>query len=78
MNQPQPTATFAAAPEVMGHPGAAGMGLTVVSLGMNLGLLVGPIVVGLLMRWLGWTMTGHWPVPMGLLGFAAAWPVKVR
>lgn len=73
-----PTATFAAAPEVMGHPRLAGMGLAVVSLGMNLGMVVGPIFLGMFVETIGWAVAGYWLVPVCLLGFVAGWLVKVR
>jgi len=73
-----PTATFAAAPEVMGDPRLVGMGLAVVALGMNLGILIGPILVGILVETMGWAAAGYWMVPVCILGFVAAWRVKVR
>jgi predicted MFS family arabinose efflux permease len=73
-----PAATFAAAPEVMGNPRLAGMGLAVVALGMNLGIVIGPILLGMLVETMGWAMAGYWLAPVCLLGFVAAWMVKVR
>jgi hypothetical protein len=48
-----PTATFAAAPEVMRKPQWAGMGLAVIMVGQNLGLLIGPVLFGSFVRDLG-------------------------
>ena len=50
-----PTATFAAAPEVMRKPEWAGLGLAVVLIGQNLGQLLGPIFFGEMVEqiWLG-------------------------
>lgn len=73
-----PTATFAAAPEVMGRPQLAGLGLAVVSLGQNLGMVLGPILFGLLVENMGWASAGYWLIPFCLFGFVAAWLVKVR
>jgi nitrate/nitrite transporter NarK len=73
-----PTATFAAAPEVMGNPRSAGMGLAVVSLGQNLGMVIGPILFGTLAGMVGWATAGYWLIPICLLGFVAGWMVKVR
>jgi predicted MFS family arabinose efflux permease len=73
-----PTATFAAAPEVMGDPHMAGMGMAVVSVGMNLGIVVGPTAFGILVERMGWANAGYWLIPVSLLGFGASWMVKVR
>lgn len=40
-----PTATFAAAPEIMGKPELAGIGLAVVIMCQNLGMFVGPVLL---------------------------------
>jgi MFS family permease len=73
-----PIATFAAAPEVMGNPRLAGIGLAVVALGMNLGIVIGPILFGMLVEMMGWAMAGYWLIPFCILGFVAAWMVNVR
>jgi predicted MFS family arabinose efflux permease len=73
-----PTATFAAAPQVMGNPQLAGIGLAVVSVGQNLGMVIGPILFGRLVESLGWAAAGYWLIPVCLLGFIAGWMVKVR
>ncbi len=73
-----PTATFAAAPEVMGSPRLAGIGMAVVSLGMNLGIVLGPLLFGSLVQMMGWVSAGYWLIPVSLLGFAAGWMVRVR
>jgi MFS family permease len=73
-----PTATFAAAPEVMRKPQWAGMGLAVIMVGQNLGLLIGPVLFGSFVRDLGWVTSGYTLIPVCLLGFVSAWLVKVR
>lgn len=73
-----PTATFSAAPEIMGRPDLAGLGLAVVMVGQNLGMFVGPILFGNLVEGLGWAVAGYWLIPVCILGFLAAWRVKVR
>jgi nitrate/nitrite transporter NarK len=73
-----PTGTFAAAPEVMGHPRLAGVGLAVVSLGQNLGMVIGPILFGSFVETMGWASAGYWLIPVCILGFVAGWLVKVR
>lgn len=73
-----PSSTFAAAPEIMGSPRLAGMGLAVVALGQNLGMVVGPALFGALVEAIGWAPAGYWMIPICLLGFGAGWLVKVR
>lgn len=73
-----PTATFAAAPEVMRRPEWAGLGLAVILLGQNLGNLIGPVLFGELVSSLGWLTAGYLMIPVSLIGFISAWMVKVR
>jgi MFS family permease len=73
-----PTATFAAAPEVMGKAELAGLGLAMVMVGQNLGMFIGPVLFGNLVERLGWVVAGYWLVPICLLGFVLSWKVKVR
>lgn len=73
-----PTATFAAAPEVMGKPQLAGIGMAVVTLGQNLGMFVGPMVFGAIVESSGWAVAGYWMIPALVLGLIAGWMVKVR
>jgi MFS family permease len=73
-----PTATFTAAPEVMRNPQWAGLGLAVVLVGQNLGLLVGPILFGQLIHSMGWVTAGYMMIPVCLVGFVCGWMVKVR
>ena len=73
-----PTATFAAAPEVMKDARLAGLGLAVVMFGQNLGMFVGPVLFGRMVESLGWISAGAFLIPFCLLGFVAAWLVRVR
>jgi MFS family permease len=73
-----PTATFAAAPEIMRRPQWAGFGLAVILVGQNLGLLVGPFMFGQLVNHLGWVLAGYFLIPVCLLGFFSGWKVRVR
>jgi MFS family permease len=73
-----PTATFAAAPEVMKKPELAGLGMAVVMLGQNLGMFIGPILFGILVENLGWVIAGYCLIPICLLGFAVGWRIKIR
>jgi MFS family permease len=73
-----PTATFAAAPEVMRKPELAGLGMAVVMFGQNLGMFVGPILFGKLVENLGWVTAGYCLIPFCLLGFMVARKLKIR
>lgn len=73
-----PTATFAAAPEIMGKPELAGIGIAIVMMGQNLGMFIGPILFGNLVERLGWVLAGYWLIPVCILGFIAGWKTKVR
>jgi len=73
-----PTATFAAAPEVMKDTRLAGLGLAVVMFGQNLGMFVGPVFFGRMVESQGWVSAGALLIPFCLLGFVAAWLVRIR
>jgi MFS family permease len=73
-----PTATFAAAAEVMGKPQWAGLGLAVVLVGQNAGQLIGPVLFGEIVKGFGWAVAGYMLIPFCLLGFISGWMVKVR
>jgi MFS family permease len=73
-----PTATFAAAPEIMGKPALAGMGMAVVALGQNLGMFIGPVIFGSVVDSSGWVIAGYCMIPALILGLIAGWRVKVR
>lgn len=73
-----PTATFAAVLEVAADPRQAGIGMAVVSVGMNLGILIGPILFGKLIETLGWVSAGYALIPVCIVGFALGWMVRVR
>ena len=73
-----PTATFAAAPEIMGKPESAALGLAVVIMCQNLGMFVGPMLFGVLAQSIGWAVAGYAMIPIALAGFVFAWRVRVR
>jgi MFS family permease len=73
-----PTATFAAAGEIMRRPDWAGLGLAVVLIGQNLGQLLGPILFGEIVKISGWAMAGYLMIPFCLIGFISGWMVKIR
>ncbi len=72
------TAIFTAAPELMDNPSLAVFGLGVIMLGQNLGVLVGPVWFGQMVKLSGWAAAGNWMIPVCLLGFLAGWFVKIR
>jgi MFS family permease len=73
-----PTATFAAAPDVMKKPEQAGLGMAVVMFGQNLGMFIGPVFFGKMVESLGWIVAGYGLIPFCLLGFVVGWKLKVR
>jgi nitrate/nitrite transporter NarK len=73
-----PTATFAAATEIMRKPEWAGLGLAVILLGQNFGQLLGPIFFSEMIGGLGWVTAGTLLIPFCLLGFVSGWMVKVK
>ncbi len=73
-----PTATFAAAPEIMGKLELAGLGMAVVMFGRNLGVFIGPILFGMLVENLSWVIAGYCLIPFCILGFLIGWRLKVR
>ncbi len=73
-----PTAMFTAVPEIMGKPQLAGLGMGAVSMGQNFGFFVGAILFGALAENSGWSVAGHWIIPILVLGAVIGWLVKVR
>ena len=73
-----PSATFAAAPEIMGDHQLAGLGLAVISIGQNAGQLVGPIMFGAVVQNWGWAAAGYMIIPICIIGFVSGWFVKIR
>lgn len=73
-----PTAIFSATPEIMRKPEWAGLGMGVLSLGQNLGTIVGPILFGNLAEGLGWTAAGIAVIPLLIAAFFIGRAVRVR
>ena len=73
-----PTATFAAVPEVMDRPDLAGIGMAVLSVGQNAGMVIGPVWFGARVESIGWAPAGYWLIPVGALALIAAALVRVR
>lgn len=72
------TPSFSSAPEVVRAPEDAGRALAVLAVGMNGGMFFGPAVYGLIVDSAGWNATVWFSVPVMILGFVAAWGLKVR
>lgn len=73
-----PTATFAAAPEVMKNPQLAGLGLAVIMVGQNLGMFAAPVAFGALVEAVGWVTAAYWLIPVAVMGAGAAWLARIR
>jgi predicted MFS family arabinose efflux permease len=73
-----PTAMFTAAPEIMGKPQLAGLGMGAVSMGQNFGMFVGPMLFGALVESFGWSSAGYGAIPILVLGSVIGYLVKVR
>jgi MFS family permease len=71
-------ASFAVIPEVVGSPKLAGMGMAVMALGQNVGMLIGPWAFGCSIENFGWTASGYLLLPFFALAFFAAWMAKVK
>ncbi len=64
-----PTATFTLAPETMPNPQFAGVALGLISIGQNLGLFVGPPIVGAIIangNWSAGVIPMMVPIAIGL------------
>lgn len=73
-----PAVVFSATPEVMNNPRLVGMGMAVLTLGQNLGMVAGPAVFGLLAEQVSWTTASLSLMPVLLLGFILGRRVHVR
>jgi MFS family permease len=70
--------TLAAVPEIMPSPRLVGIGLGVVILGQNLGMLIGPTMFGMLIEKTSWATAGYLLVPLCVVAIIAAWMAKIR
>lgn len=73
-----PTATFSSAPEIMKKPELSGLGMSMVTMGQNLGMFTGPIIFAAFQASYGWSIAGWLLIPFLLLGFMIGWLIKVR
>jgi MFS family permease len=75
---PIPTATFAAVPEVVSSPRLIGLGMGVVALGQNVGMVIGPAMFGKLADSMGWAVAGYTMIPVCAIGVTAILLARVR
>jgi MFS family permease len=74
-----PTMVMASVPEIVERPELAGIGMGVVVMLQNLGLLLGPVMFGRLVQTTGnWAMAGYALTPFCLLGVLIGLTVRVR
>jgi len=70
--------SFAAIPEIVGSPKLAGMGMAMMALGQNVGMLIGPWAFGLSVESLGWWTSCYLLIPFFVVAFIAAWIAKIK
>ncbi len=73
-----PAVVVTAAPEVMHDPRLVSIGLAVLTIGQNLGMVVGPAVFGLIAEQGSWLAAALSSLPILLLGFVVGRHVRVR
>ena len=71
-------ASFAVIPEVVGGPKLAGMGMAVMALGQNVGMLIGPWAFGHSIENFGWMTSCYLLLPFFALAFIATWIAKIK
>ena len=67
-----PTAVFSSAADIVGDERLAGMAMAVIQIGQNTGVLLGPLVVGLLIESWGWQVAFSALAPVAVLGAISA------
>jgi MFS family permease len=67
-----PTTVFSSAADVVGDERLAGMAMAVIQIGQNTGVLLGPLVVGLLIESWGWQVAFSALAPVAVLGAISA------
>ena len=73
-----PTAAYGAVQEIMNDRRLFGVGMAILTFGLAVANVVGPIVFGRLVEMVGWTEAGLLLVPVTLAGVALGWAIKVR
>ena len=72
------TPSLSAAPEVARRPEDTGRALSILAVGTNGGMVLGPAVYGMIVDSAGWGATVWFSVPVMILGFVVAWGLKTR
>jgi len=70
--------SLAAVPEIMPSPKLVGVGLGVVILGQNVGMLIGPTLFGFLVEQTSWAMAGYLMIPICAVAILCASLAKIR
>jgi MFS family permease len=74
-----PTGVFAGAVEVAGDERLSGMAMAVIQIGQNVGMLLGPLVVGWMIESKGGWEIAFWLLaPVSILGALSGWLSKVK
>jgi MFS family permease len=73
-----PTSVFAAAPEIMKNPADAGIGMSIVAFGQNIGMFAGPALIGWIAGSSGWQLAAYALIPILTAGFIIGLIIKVR
>ena len=73
-----PTAIFSSIPEIIKKPQLLGLGMAVLAIGQNLGMFVGPTVIGGVMESHGWLIAGYSLAAISLIGIITGLFAKVR
>lgn len=74
-----PTGVFAATADMVKDERLGGMAMAVIQIGQNSGMLLGPLVFGLIVESAsGWPMAFGLLAPVSLLGAIAGWLAKIR
>ena len=73
-----PAVVLSAAPEVMENPRFIGMGMAVITMGQNLGMVAGPAAFGFLAEHSTWTIAALSLVPILFVGFILGRLVRIR
>lgn len=73
-----PTLTFSSATEIMKDPEHAGVGISIVTLGQNLGMFLGPVMFSCIAHCYSWQATGMVTVPLIACAVGIAVMIKIR
>ncbi len=73
-----PTGIFASGPELAGDERLSGMAIAILQVGMNAGMLFGPLALGWLIETGGWSVAFGALAPVCIAGAIAAWATRVK